>query len=260
MRCLATVLGVWALMVVAGCASTSIREERENQPDLSSPAAINTQLGIHYMQQDKLTLAREKLERAVEQDPKLASAHHALALLYSRLNKNDLAEHHFRKAVRLAPKDPMINNTYGTFLCAQDHREQAEEHFKVAYEDPLYQTPWVPLTNAGMCALDLAQAQVYLRNALRINPKFAPALLQMVRVSYERAEKTDGRDRYLSARAYLQRYLEVAQHTSETLWLGIQVEEKLGDKGAAASYALLLKRNFPDSQETRLFLEFKGVR
>ena len=34
---------------------------------------------------------------------------------------------------------------------------------------------------------------------------------------------------YLSARAYLQRYQEIALHNAKTLLLGIKIENKLGD-------------------------------
>ena len=60
---------------------------------------------------------------------------------------------------------------------------------------------------------------------------------------------------YLSARAFLQRYLEIANQTPASLWLGIQIEQKLGDKNTLSSYALLLKNNFPDSREAGLLKE-----
>ncbi len=60
---------------------------------------------------------------------------------------------------------------------------------------------------------------------------------------------------YLSARGYLQRYLEIANHTPISLWLGIRIERELGDKNALSSYALSLRNNFPDSKEARLLQE-----
>jgi len=65
-------------------------------------------------------------------------------------------------------------------------------------------------------------------------------------------------ERNLSARGYLQRYLEQAPHSAKTLWLGIRIERALGDENAVSSYALLLKANFPDSDETGLLLESGG--
>ena len=80
----------------------------------------------------------------------------------------------------------------------------------------------------------------------------APALIQMGQISYDQGN-------YLSARGYLQRYLEVARHTPASLWLGIRVEKELGDKDTLSSYALLLRNNFPDSDEAAL-LRQSGLR
>ena len=60
---------------------------------------------------------------------------------------------------------------------------------------------------------------------------------------------------FLSARAYLQRYLVISRHSPASLWLGIKVERKLGDEDALSSYELSLKNNFPDSIEAGLLLE-----
>jgi type IV pilus assembly protein PilF len=91
----------------------------------------------------------------------------------------------------------------------------------------------------------LDAAETHFRNALKKNPRVAVALIQMSQISYETAS-------YLSARAYLQRYLEISPHTAKSLWLGIRVERELGDKNVLSSYTLLLKNKFPDSEEVEL--------
>ena len=91
-------------------------------------------------------------------------------------------------------------------------------------------------------------AESYFRSALENNPKIAVTLIQMAQLSYETPN-------YLSARAYLQRYLEVSSHTAKSLWLGINIERELGDKNALSSYTLLLKNKFPDSKEAGLLTD-----
>ncbi len=54
---------------------------------------------------------------------------------------------------------------------------------------------------------------------------------------------------FLSARAYIQRYEEIAPHNAKTLLLAIKIENELGDQDASSSYQLLLKNSFPDSNE-----------
>jgi len=91
----------------------------------------------------------------------------------------------------------------------------------------------------------LDAAETHFRNALEINPRVAVALIQMSQISYKTAS-------YLSARAYLQRYLEISPSTAKSLWLGIRIERELGDKNTLSSYTLLLKNKFPDSREAKL--------
>jgi type IV pilus assembly protein PilF len=65
------------------------------------------------------------------------------------------------------------------------------------------------------------------------------------------AKLTYAADDYLKAWAYVQRYLQVAEPTPETLWLAVRTERELGDSNAEASYALLLKSRFPDSLQAQ---------
>jgi len=105
-------------------------------------------------------------------------------------------------------------------------------------------------TNAGSCAFnakDTAKAEQYWRKALEVNPEFPPALLQMGRLSVNQKN-------YMSARAYLQRFHQVAKPSPESLWLGIQTERVLGDKNAEASYSMLLKNGYPDSPQAKQLL------
>ncbi|MCL4315813.1 MAG: hypothetical protein M1527_02950, partial [Gammaproteobacteria bacterium] len=116
-------------------------------------------------------------------------------------------------------------------------------------------TPWrdePPVMSTVAEAPDRAKAERYFREALRISPNLPESLYQMALLSYEAQN-------YPSARAYLQRYAGAAQHTPRSLWLGIRVERELGDKNALASYSLLLKGKFPESEEARLLLQETGM-
>lgn len=238
--------------LLAACQSNPVFEPAEHTPN--KLAEINTQLGVEYMKEGQYETALKKIRKAIEVDPRYADAYNVLGLIYARLGENDKAEASFKKAVALAPRESSALNNYGQFLCKLGRSEEAQKMFAGAVENPLYTTPEVAYTNAGICALDqqkdIAAAEKYLRDALAKNPKMPAALLQMAKISYQQ-------ERPLPARGYLQRYAEVAEHTPQSLWLGIQIEKKLGDRDTEASYAMTLKGKFPSSQETRLLLESK---
>ena len=239
---------MWTLMVLplVACAPQSVRQE-----GIDSPARLNVELGKAYIHQGDYKQAMTKLQRAVDQSPNYPDAHGTLAILHWRLGELDKAEREFREAIRLDESDPQFHNNYGVFLCERARYEAAEEQFMQALANPLYETPEHAYTNAGLCALrrpDPVKAETHFRAALQRNPKFAPALLPMGEISYQGGH-------YLQARAYLQRYHEVAQPTAESLWLGVRTERKLDDRNTAATYALRLRSQFPDSAQTRLLLE-----
>ncbi|MEX2523685.1 MAG: type IV pilus biogenesis/stability protein PilW [Gammaproteobacteria bacterium] len=234
-------------LLVAGCAGDS----GNIRPGTSSneAAEANLDLGIEYMRRGEYETALEKLNRANKADPRYHAVYNAYGLLYERLGEYEQAEKHYRTGLSLNSKDSMIRNNYGLFLCNRGRYSEAEEQFLQAASNPLYDSPDIAMSNAGTCARedgDMEKAEEYFRRALKSNPNIPSALKQMSQISFEK-------ENYLSARAYLQRYLENARHTAETLWLGIRIERKLGDKDAESSYGLLLRNNFPDSEEATLY-------
>jgi Tfp pilus assembly protein PilF len=62
------------VLVVSGCAGQSKNEKRKE--DASN---YNTQLGIDYMNQGDIPLAKEKLDRALKENPNNAKVHTAIA-------------------------------------------------------------------------------------------------------------------------------------------------------------------------------------
>lgn len=217
-------------------------------------AETNVKLGIGYLQQGQRELALSKLQRALALDPNLPSAHNAIAIVYEQLGERGLADQHYQRAVSLGPQDSSAHNNYGAFLCRNNQLDKAEEQFLLALNNPLYKSPESAYENAGLCALrapNLPKAEKYFRSALQINPKLSSSLYQMAWISFEKQE-------YLPARGYLQRYSEVAKQHAQSLWLGIKIERVLGDKNAVASYSLLLRSNFPDSDEAKLLQESTG--
>ena len=217
-------------------------------------ARVNTTLGIKYMQAGELEKSRKKLEKAVRLAPGYSGAHEAIAVLYDRVGEVELAEKHYHKSVKLDPKNGNALNNYGQFLCKTGRFAEAEDSFKQAAENPYYRTPWIPQTNAGICFMkvpDYANAEAYLRKALKKQPQYIPALLTMAKLSFDKGN-------YLSTRAYVTRFQQVSEHTPESLWLAVRTEHALKDHAAWGKYALKLKNDFPDSEQTQLLQEWEN--
>lgn len=249
------------LLIASGCAS---QKTLQGEANLRQAARYNVQLGANYLRENDLQKANDKLEKALEQDPELADAHHVYAILQERLGQNGKAEEHYRKAIELADsgKASDAHNNYGSFLCKLGRIDDAEEQYRKAVENPLYSRPEVTLTNAGSCALrkpDEAAAERFFREALERNPEYRPALYEMAKLSYDRG-------RYLQTRAYIQRYEavltkmasrnpQIPTTTPEILWLCIQAERAMGNGIAAQTCAERLIATFPESREATQLME-----
>ncbi|HEY9198318.1 MAG TPA: type IV pilus biogenesis/stability protein PilW [Gammaproteobacteria bacterium] len=239
-------MAICVTVALGGCNQANVRSDKEK----SNSAEANMELGVLYMREGKKAVALELLQKAIDQDPDLAEAHNAIAVLYENLGETDKADDHFRRAISLDSKNAQAHNNYGSFLCRNQRWDDAQEHFLAAATNPLYETPEVAYTNAGICAntaKETAKAEEYWRKALELNPRFPVALLYMARLSVNQKN-------YMQSRAYLQRLHELTKPNAESLWLGVQTERALGDRNAEASYSMLLKNNFPDSPQAKQLL------
>jgi type IV pilus assembly protein PilF len=246
------IAGVLLSLLLGGCASTGSQRHGDGESK-KDPAEVNAHLGIEYMRKGMYEAALEKLNKAVRQNPNQQLAQTSLGILYERLGEDDLAEQHYKKAYGIDRKDPVTLNAYGQYLCRIGKLDQADSMFRTAVKDPLYELPELVYTNAGICARkrpDLELAEKYFREALRHNPKYQPALQEMVRTSFTQ-------EQYLATRAYLQRLQELAPLQPEFLWIGVRTEASLNDRNAVSSYALLLKNRYPETEETQQLIEWE---
>ncbi len=249
-------LGLVAMLALMGCTPGNLRPDGDQTGDLGteqrqSPADVYVKLGVAYMRNGDMATALQKLKKGLEVDDGNAEAHNAIGLVYMQLGEKAPARRHLMRAVSLKPKNPYFHNALGTFLCADGEYEEALRHFDQAIANPLYPTPWVAESNAGMCALrkgELERADGYFRKVLQRDPRQPVALLNMARISLAKGN-------YLSARAYLQRLSAVAEPTPESLLLGVRAEEKLGNRKRALRYAAQLKKRFPDSDQAKALEE-----
>ena len=256
MRC----YSVFFIVLLLSACSYSKKNATEEADPLKA-AQINTELGFGYLRQGEVEIAISKFERAISYQASSISAHYALGLAYEQQGKVGLAEEYFQRALKLDEQDSAANNNYGTFLCRQQRLLEAEKYFLAALKDPKYQTPELAYLNAALCVKkipDHPKAEVYLKKVLDLNPKVPVALYHMADIQY-------AKQNYLSARAYLQRYMELGSADARVLWLGFEVEKRLGDAGQAKLLADKILKEFPASEEAQklkktLGPELKGVK
>jgi len=229
-------------VVLTSCASSTGSSRKDE--DLAS---IHLQLGVRYMDLNKLEVAKENLQLALKKDPNNAQVHNAFAFLYEKLNDYDKAKDYYEMALDASPNDWSVQNNFGRFLCDRGEYEEGMALLTKAITTQLNDRQWLALTNAGRCQQAMKQnqsAKAYFKQALILNNAYAPALLEMQKISYQNGE-------YWAAKGYLQRYLSIASHTSGTLWFAMQTERALGNAELAKEYQNLLLEKFPLSDEAK---------
>lgn len=232
-------------------AERDLRNPKQSRDEQALEVAItNMRLGIEYMQQGDNEKALFKLKRSVLAKPDYAPSYNVLGLLYQRLGDLRQAESNFKKSIKLDAADSSTHNNYGLFLCTNGRYDEAISAFLNAANNPLYKSPEIALTNAGICTMeqDPKAAENYFRKALDKNTEFPYALIQMADISYSRNE-------YQTAHGYFERYKKNARQTPKSLWLGIRICKKLGYQDDVSSYALALRNNYPDTKEAKMLAE-----
>lgn len=246
---------VAACLALSGCV-TQPSDDRALKP--ASPttgdegqdrarARIHTELAAGYYELGNMSVALEEVNEALRSDPNYSPAYNIAGLVYARLKEDRLASESFQRALRANPNDYDALHNYGSFLCDRKQEREAIKQFLAAVRNPLYPLPERSYVNAGLCARqsgDLAGAEEYFQQALKVRPAQPQALYQLAELSLARGDLG-------AAKGYLGQLAQAGETSADVLWLGVRIARRLGDGNSEASYARQLRNRFPNSQETR---------
>jgi type IV pilus assembly protein PilF len=237
-----------AVLVLIACSSWANRTKKKN--DASN---YNMQLGMAYLNQGDLGLAKEKLDRAVLENPGDPNVHSAMAMLQDRLGHPDQADKEFKAALNLGPRNPDVLNNYAVYLCRTGRVDEGVKAFEEAAHNALYRTPEAAYTNAGVClrgAKRDTQAAMSFQRALKVRPNFSEAAYQLADLDFSRGE-------IQGARETVDQFMASFEPTPDLLLLGVQIARKQGDRMAEERFARKLRMDFPASDQTRALAEYR---
>jgi type IV pilus assembly protein PilF len=240
---------MFTALLLSACASSlnAQRSAEKKAAQNRDAAAYNVQLGIAYMNQGDLARAKEKLDRAVGQDPDNADVRSARAMLFQRMGESAKADAEFRTALRLAPQDPKVVNNYAVYLCQNGRTDEGVKRFLEAAHNARYRTPQAAYTNAGVClraAKRDDEARVDFDAAIQLRPNYAEAVLQLATLDFDHGQLA-------AARARIDGYISTYSATPDLLLLGVRVARAQGDVLAAQRYGRRLQLDYPGSDQAR---------
>ncbi|MGC1457668.1 MAG: type IV pilus biogenesis/stability protein PilW [Steroidobacteraceae bacterium] len=234
------------LMILGGCVTT--KSPHLEQGNVAQDAAAdNVQLAVAYMQEGNLQRAKEKIDRALQEDPLNPNAHSVMAMFYARINDPKKAESEYREAMRLAPNDPGQVLFYGVYLCDQHRVDEGITKMLQVARSPLYRTPEAAYTDMGVCLLTAhrdEEAESAFKRALGARPDYAEGV-------YQEAALELAHGRALEARNRVQAFITEYPATPELLLVGLRAARTLGDASSAAQFTKILRAIFPNSEQAR---------
>lgn len=247
-------IALFSLVTLAGCGTPSGGGQAAPDQPKSRAAAIakvHTELAGMYYERAQMGIALGEIDIALQADRNYAPAYSVRGLIRMALREYQEAEEDFQQSLRLDRSDSETHNNYGWFLCQQGKEKESIQHFMAALKNPLYGTPERAYLNAGLCSKKAGSnkdAEEFLQRALQVQPNLSQALLAMTELSFANGD-------YAAAKKYFAKFSEKSDSlTAEQLWLAVRIERKAGDRNAEASYAMQLRKRFPDARETQLLI------
>lgn len=200
-----------------------------------------------YLAAGEFEVARREAKAVLKKDPHSVDAHTYLAIALGNTGDAAGAGAHYLRAVEVAPNNGAALGNYGAWLCGQGHAAESLAWFDRAVAAPGYGNKAMAWANAGACASKAGQparAERDLRRAIALDPANVTALGALAELAFRAGNAFE-------ARAFSERRLAAARADPRALLLASQIEEKLGDRTAAARYVARLKEEFPDAPEAR---------
>jgi type IV pilus assembly protein PilF len=212
------------------------------------------QLAVGYLGENDLPNSKRSLANAADIDNNNSDVYATWGLVYAREGETELADQSFQRALRIDPANSKARNNYSAFLFANNRFEDAYDQLERVVQDVEYPSRPQAFENLGLAALRLNrpdEAEAAFARAVQLNG-------QQLRSSLELADLNLKKGQVLQARNFYRNYLTLLEfykvaHNARSLWIGIQLENALGNNDNIKEYGEQLETNFSASAENQLY-------
>jgi type IV pilus assembly protein PilF len=253
-------LGLGTLLVsslwLAGCASSTSGPgaapadtvvTASDEPEHRKRARIRLELATGYFAEGKTAIALDEVKQALNTDPNYGDAFNLRGMIYARLSDPRQAEDSFRRALQLNARDADAMHNYGWLLCQQRRYDESIALFTQANAVPLYNGQSKTYMTRGLCELasgKRAEAERSFARSYELDATNPISGYNLSNLLFQRGELQ-------RAQFYTRRLNNSELANSETLWLGIKIERRLGNNDVVEQLSTQLRRRFPQSAELK---------
>jgi type IV pilus assembly protein PilF len=218
-----------------------------DEPEHRKRARVRVELASGYFSEGKTAIALDEIKQALAVDPNYGDAYNLRGMIYARLSDPRQAEDSFRRALQLNARDADAMHNYGWLLCQQRRYDESIALFTQANAVPLYNGQSKTYMTRGLCELASGKRPEAERSFARSYELDASNPISGYNLSNLLFQRGDAQ----RAQFYIRRLNNSELANSETLWLGIKVERRLGNNEVAEQLATQLRRRFPQSAELK---------
>ncbi|WP_163930437.1 type IV pilus biogenesis/stability protein PilW [Paraferrimonas sp. SM1919] len=254
---------LWLILISLFSLSACVTERTYSGSDIpvtelnynAKAAALDrVQLALSYLAKGRTAQAQFNLNKALEHGPEMEEVHSAAAYYYQRVGEQQKAIESYKKALQINPQNGDTLNNFGVYLCQQQNYQQAQKLFLEAIATKGYTRMASSYENLGLCALANQRyhdAQQFFEQTLKYNQNQPLVRLELMNIAVRL-------EQWFNAQQQLNWLQQHNKPSAETLFLGFQIESKLGNVQAANDYGMNLLRLFPLSQQAQQYQLMNG--
>lgn len=232
-----------------GVAAKSDLQTESDEPATRRRAKIRLELASGYFEKGQTTIALDEVKQSIATDPGLFEAYNLRGLIYTKLDDVRLAEESYRRALVLNPASASVQHNYGWLLCHHGRMPEALQLFGKALSAPAYGERAKTWMAQGLCQLQAgqkAEAETSLLRSYELDAGNPVTGYNLALLLFQRGDFT-------RSQFYVRRINNSAYANAESLWLGIRVERKVGNRDAMAQLGGQLRKRFAESPELSLY-------
>jgi type IV pilus biogenesis/stability protein PilW len=161
---------VFCIFFLCSCATAGLENIEK--------ANAHYQLGVSYLNEDKVQMAYVEFQKAIELNPNNKDVLNALGLIYLRFDDLPKAKDSFLKAVTIDPDFSEAYNNLGGTYGKLGKWSDAVDSFKTALKNPIYKAPERAYWNLGKAYYRLHRFEEAIdayKDAIKRSPDYYPS-------------------------------------------------------------------------------------